>query len=199
VTSPTFSTAAGNELLLAFVAGDYLTGPNTTVTSMTGAGLTWQLVVRTNVQSGNSEIWRAFAPSPLTNVSVTATLSQQAVSAITIVSFTGADTSGTNGSGAIGATGSANAASGAPTASVTTTRANSWVFGIGNDYDNPIARAVGANQTLVHQYFTPTGDTYWVQRQNSTTPVVGTVVTINDTAPTADRYNLSVCEILPAP
>src|SRR5262249_5944107 len=43
VTSPTFSTTASNELLLAFVSGDYLSGPNTTVTSMTGAGLTWQL------------------------------------------------------------------------------------------------------------------------------------------------------------
>jgi hypothetical protein len=45
----------------------------------------------------------------------------------------------------------------------------------------------------------PVGDTYWVQRQNSTTPVAGTVVTINDTAPTADRYNLSIVEILPVP
>jgi hypothetical protein len=199
VTSPTFSTTAGNQLLLAFVAGDYLAGANTTVTSMTGAGLTWQLVVRTNVQSGNSEIWRAFAPSPLTSVSVTATLSQAAVSALTVVTFTGADTSGTNGSGAIGATASTSSGGGAPTAPVTTTRNNSWVFGVGNDYDNPIARTVGANQTLVHQYFTPTGDTYWMQRQNGPTPVAGTSVTINDTAPTTDRYNLSVCEILPAP
>src|SRR5262249_34691668 len=104
VTSPTFSTRSGNELLLAFVARDYLTGPNTTVTSMTGGGLTWQLVVRTNVQLGNSEVWRAFATTPLTSVSVTATLSQPAVSSLTILTFTGADTSGTNGSGAIGAT-----------------------------------------------------------------------------------------------
>jgi hypothetical protein len=199
VTSPTFSTTAGNELLLAFVAGDYLSGANTTVTSMTGAGLTWQLVVRTNVQSGNSEIWRAFAPSPLTNVSVTATLSQAAVSALTVVTLTGADTSGTNGSGAIGAIKSASAVSGAPTATLTTTRNNSWVFGVGNDYDNPIARTPGANQTVVHQYLTPTGDTYWMQRQNSPTPVSGTSVTINDTAPTTDRFNLSICEILPGP
>src|SRR5439155_3246734 len=124
VTSPTFSTTTGNEVLLAFVTGDYLTGPNTTVTGMTGAGLTWQLVVRTNVQPGNSEIWRAFAPSPLTNVSVTATLSQPAVSSLTIVTFTGADASGTNGSGAIGATVSANLASGPPSATLTTTRNN---------------------------------------------------------------------------
>ena len=27
----------------------------------------------------------------------------------------------------------------------------------------------------------------------------GTTVTINDTAPTTDRYNLIICEILPAP
>jgi hypothetical protein len=199
VTSQTFSTTADNELLLAFVAGDYLSGTNTSVTSMTGAGLTWALVVRTNTQSGDSEIWRAFAPSPLTNVSVTATLSQPSVSALTIVSFTGADTSGTNGSGAIGGGLSFSAASGAPTATITTTRANSWVFGVGNDYDNAVGRTVGPNQTLIHQYFTPTGDTYWVQRQNSTTPAAGTVVTINDTAPTGDRFNLSICEILAAP
>ncbi len=30
-------------------------------------------------------------------------------------------------------------------------------------------------------------------------PASGTVVAINDTAPTADRYNLSFCEILPVP
>jgi len=196
ITSPSFSTSSGNELLLAFVAADF-TG--TSVTGVTGGGLTWQLVVRTNVQAGDSEIWRAFATSPLTNATVTATLSQGTVSALTVMTFKGVDTSGTNGSGAIGAIASANAGSGAPTASLTTTRNNSWVFGVGNDYDNAISRTLGASQTLIHQYLTPTGDTYWMQRQNAPTPVSGTSVTINDTAPTGDRYNLSVCEILPAP
>jgi len=196
ITSPSFSTSSGNELLLAFVAADF-TG--TSVTGVTGGGLTWQLVVRTNVQAGDSEIWRAFATAPLTNATVTATLSQGTVSALTVMTFKGVDTSGTNGSGAIGAIASANAGSGAPTASLTTTRNNSWVFGVGNDYDNAISRTLGASQTLIHQYLTPTGDTYWMQRQNAPTPVSGTSVTINDTAPTGDRYNLSVCEILPAP
>jgi hypothetical protein len=82
---------------------------------------------------------------------------------------------------------------------LTTTRNNSWVFGVGNDYDNAIARTPGTGQTLVHQYLTPTGDTYWVQMQNAPTPLSGTSVSINDTAPTGDRYNLSICEILPAP
>jgi hypothetical protein len=199
VVSPTFSTAAGNELLVAFVMGDYLAGVNTTVSSVTGASLTWQLVARTNVQSGTSEIWRAFAAAPLSVVSVTATLSQSVVSSLTVMSFTGVDTSGTNGSGAIGATLSVNASSGAPTGTLTTTRNNSWVFGVGNDYDNATSRTLGANQTLVHQYLTPLGDTYWVQRQNSPTALTGTGVTVNDTAPTTDRYNLSLCEILPGP
>src|SRR5262249_3408682 len=52
----TFSTTQPNELLLAFISGDYRTGTNTTVTGITGAGLTWVLVQRTNVQLGTSEI-----------------------------------------------------------------------------------------------------------------------------------------------
>jgi hypothetical protein len=36
-----------------------------------------------------------------------------------------------------------------------------------------------------------------VQMQNSSTPS-GTNVTINDTAPSADRFNLSLCEVLAA-
>src|SRR5262249_29618256 len=71
VTSPVFSTGTGNELLLAFISADYLGGTNTTVTGITGGGLTWALVGRTNVQAGSSEVWRAFAPSPLNNVTVT--------------------------------------------------------------------------------------------------------------------------------
>lgn len=198
IVSPAFSTIAGNELLLAFVSADYLGGANTTVTGMTGGGLTWALVVRSNGQNGTAEIWRAFATAPLTNVTVTTTLSQSVISSIAVVSFTGADATGTNGSGAIGATKSASAASGAPTASLVTTRNASWVFGAGTDFDNAIARTVGTSQSLVHQYLTPAGDTYWAQQQNATTPLSGTTVTINDTAPTADRYNLAICEILPA-
>jgi hypothetical protein len=121
------------------------------------------------------------------------------VTGITGAGLTGVDTSGTNGSGAIGATGTGNASSGAPTASLVTTRNNSWVFGVGNDYDNAIARTPGSGQSLVHQFLTPVGDTYWVQMRNAPTPASGTTVPINDTAPTTDRYNLTICEILPAP
>jgi hypothetical protein len=195
IASPAFSTTSGNELLLAFVTTDYLSGANTTVTKIVSTGLTWTLVVRTNVQSGGSEIWRAFATSPLSNVTATATLSQSVVASMTVMSFTGADTTGTNGTGAIGATASANANTGGPTATLVTTRNNSWVFGVGNDFDNAIARTPGSGQSIVHQLLTSTGDTYWVQMQNAPTALSGTSVTINDTAPTTDRYNLSAVEV----
>ena len=202
VVSPKFSTSAGNELLLAFISTGYAGGTNTTVTSVSGAGLTWALVARTNIQSGTSEIWRAFAPAALTNGAVTAKLSQSVASSMTVMSFKGVDPSGTNGSGAIGATGSGHASSGAPVATLTTTRNNSWVFGVGNDYNQASGRTPGPGQSMVHQALPNTSgvaaDTFWVQMQNSPTPLSGTSVTINDTAPTTDRYNLSIVEILPA-
>jgi hypothetical protein len=194
VTTATFSTTSSNELLLAFIATDAKSS-GITVTGVTGAGLTWSLVQRTNTQLGTAEVWRAFSAAVLTSVSVKASLSQSVTSSITVMSFSGVDTTGTNGSGAIGNVGSGNAGSGAPTAQVTTTRNNSLVIGVGNDWDSAIARTVASGQTLVHQYLSPSGDTYWVQRTTSAVLLSGTVVTINDTAPTTDRYNLSIVEV----
>ncbi len=194
IVTPAFTTAAANELLLAFVSTDATSsGTNTTVTGITGGSLAWTLVRRTNTQRGTAEVWRAFAPAVLTNATVTATTSASVAASITVVTFTGADPAG-----GIGASASGSAASGAPTASLITTRANSWVFGVGTDWDNATARTVPSNQTMVHQYLATVGDTYWVQRMASPTPTVGTVVTINDTAPTGDRYNLTIVEVLPS-
>jgi hypothetical protein len=197
ITSPSFSTTSAAELLLAFVATD-AKSPGMSVTNVTGASLTWVLVRRTNVQLGTAEIWRAVAPTKLSNVAVQANLSQSVAASITVVSFTGIDTSGTNGSGAIGAIGVSNANPGAPTASLVTTRNNSWVFGVGNDFDQAIPRTIPSNQIMVNQYLASVGDTYWVQRQNAPTAASGTTVTINDTAPATDRYNLTIVEVLPA-
>jgi len=52
---------------------------------------------------------------------------------------------------------------------------------------------------MVHQYLATIGDTYWVQRVTNPVAAVGTIVTISDTAPTADRYNLAICEVLGVP
>ena len=147
IATPAFNTISGSELLLAFVATDAKSA-GITVTGVTGAGLTWALVRRTNAQLGTAEIWRAFAPSAVSNVTVTASLSQSVAASITVVTFTGADTTGVSGAGAIGNNTSANAASGAPSASLVTSRNGSWVFGVGNDWDRGLTRTAASGETV---------------------------------------------------
>ena len=49
----------------------------------------------------------------------------------------------------------------------------------------------------MHQYLTTTGDTYWVQRLSSPVPDSrNNGHDLPDTAPTKDRYNLSIVEVL---
>ncbi|HUK64420.1 MAG TPA: hypothetical protein VLV15_13835, partial [Dongiaceae bacterium] len=197
ITTPLFSTTAANELLLAFIASDAKSA-GMTVTGVTGAGLNWVLVRRTNAQLGTAEIWRAFAPTPLAGVTVRAALAQSVAASITVVGLTGVDATGSAGSGAIGASGTGNANPGAPTATLTTTRPGSWVWGVGADWDHATPRTMGPGQTMVHEYPAAVGDDYWVQRRDTTTPSSGTPVTINDTAPAGDRYNLTIVEVLPS-
>jgi hypothetical protein len=198
VATGKFSTAAVNELLLAFIAADNVTAARTTVTNVSGAGLSWQLVVRANAQRGTAEIWRAFAPGLLSNVSITASLSQAVASSLTVLSLPGVDASGTNGSGAIGATAIGAAGTGAPTATLTTTRNNSLIFGVGDDWDSAIARVPGLNQAVIHQYMPPVADTYWVQRLIGSVAISGTAISPNDPSPATDRWNLAAVEILSA-
>jgi hypothetical protein len=194
VSATGLTTTGSRELLLAFLSSDGPTGGGTArFAGVTGGGLTWTLRQRSNAQAGTAEIWQATAPGPLTNATVTATQAAGSWQAsIAVVGFLGADAA----SGAVAAT---SAASGPPTGTLTTTRPGSWVWGVGTDWSTATARTLGPNQTLVDQFLAPAGDTYWVQRQNSPTPGAGTAVTINDTAPSTDRYDLALTEILAAP
>lgn len=194
ITSATVSTAQPNELLVAFLASDGPSGANSqSFSSISGGGLTWTLRKRTNTQPGTAEIWTAPAPAMLTNVTFKATRAGgSAQGDMVVAAFIGASTT------AIGAVGGGSASTGAPSASLATTTAGSWVWGTGDDYTNAVQRTVGAGQTLVDQYLSPSRDTYWTQNQTAVTPVAGTVVTLNDTAPMNDRWDLSLIEILPA-
>ena len=70
------------------------------------------------------------------------------------------------------------------------------MFAVGNDPDRAVKRTLGANQTLVSQATDAAGNTQWVQSTKTPTALAKTVVTINDTAPTKDRWNLELIEIL---
>jgi hypothetical protein len=185
-------------LLLAFIATDAAGSTNTTVKSVTGAGLTWVLAHRANAQPGTAEIWRAFAPAILHNVSVSATLSNGVTSSITVSTFSGVATTGSYGAGAIGATSSGYAPSGQPHAKLVTTHNNSLVIGVGSDTNHATARTLMPGQLLINQDLASSGDTYWVQRLSAPTAAAGTTVSLGDTGPTSDRFDMSICEILPA-
>jgi hypothetical protein len=194
ISSPAFSTSQPNELVVAYLTSD---GPNRsggqTFSSVTGGGLAWTLRQRTNAQAGDAEIWQAVATTTLTNVTVKATRSSGSyVGSLDVVSYTGASTS------ASGATAGQSAASGAPSVSLTTSAANSWVWAVGDDWDNAVTRTLGSSQTLLDQYVAGgVGDTYWAQYASVQSQPAGTKVTLNDTAPTSDRWDLAAIEIVP--
>lgn len=190
ITSPTFSTTTNNEVLVAFIASDGGSAGQS-FSTVTGGGLTWSLAKRVNTQRGTSEIWRAVAATPITNATVRATRSGGSYQGmINVVSFKGASTS------IVGATDGANAGTGAASVSLVTTRPKSWVWAIGNDWDDATARTLGANQTKVNEYLSSLGDTFWVQRQNSVTADANTSVVMNTTAPTNHRWNMAAIEIV---
>jgi hypothetical protein len=159
--------------------------------TVSGAGLTWTLVRRVNTRAGTSEIWTAKATSQLTNVTVTSTPARTGFQqALTVIAFVGAS--------GVGASGGANALNGAPSVSLVTTKAGSVVYGVGNDWDNAISRTVGPNQVMVRESVnTGVGDTFWLQARTGSIATVGTTVVLNDTAPTADRWNFASVEIVP--
>jgi len=193
ISSPALSTAMPNELLVAFIASD---GPSTggtqRITAVTGGGLTWTLRARANTQAGTAEIWSAPAPAVATNVIVTATRATGSYQGMmTVAAFQGASLT------VNGAVATANATSGAPRVTVTTTQANSIVWGVGDDWDHAVSRTVSAGQTKQSEYLAPADDTFWVQYLTAPTAAAGVTATLSCSAPTSDRWNLVAIEIVP--
>jgi hypothetical protein len=193
LASPPLSTTSANELILAFVSSD---GPATglqSVAGVAGAGLTWSLVARANTQSGTAEVWQAYATKRLTDATVVAVLANSGrAGSMTVAAFSGA-------AAAVGATAVGGAASGAPQVPVTASKAHSVVWAVGHDPDQAVPRTPLPGQTLVHEFADPAGrDTGWVQASGPTS-AASSVVTMGDTFPTLDRWELAAVEIPPAP
>lgn len=89
ITVSNFSTNGANRVLIlcAELANN---GGGTTISSISGGGLTWRRVG--NASTGNSvgvvEMWSAFAPTQLTNITITVTLAQSnASNSVAIASY----------------------------------------------------------------------------------------------------------------
>lgn len=155
---------------------------------VTGAGLTWTLVKRSNTQAGASEIWTAKAKGKLKKKSVTATPAHSGfVGSLTVLAFRNAK--------GIGVAGASGAPSGEPSIYLPAVSAASWVFAVGNDWDGAAARTPVSGQVLQQQWLAdPPGDTFWVQSTTKPTTKAG-LVTITDVLPTTHRWNLAAVEI----
>jgi hypothetical protein len=188
LVAPLLATPSAGDLIVAFVSHGGPNVPSAQSSTVTGGGLAWTLVKRSNTQAGVSEIWEAKASGKLTGAVVVATPLVNGYSGmLTVVAY--ANASGTGVAGASGAP------SGAPDIYLPGVAAGSWCFAAGNDPDQAVARAPVAGQMLHQQWLdTQAGETFWVQ--SPTAPaVMQSLVTIHDDAPTTDGWNYVATEI----
>lgn len=193
LTATGMTTAAAGEQLVAFVAMDGPNGAAGQRATVTGAGLTWTLVKRSDSQAGVSEIWTAKATGALTNASITATpLRSGNDGLLDVIAFKNA--------AGVGVAGASGAPSGAPDIYLPGVATGSWVFAVGNDWDRAVARTPTAGQVLQQQWIdTAVGDTFWVQSTAAPQSTAPGLVTIHDTAPTNDRWNYAAVEVTAKP
>ncbi len=142
-------TPSANDLILVWVA----CRAGITASGVSGNGITFTQVLSDTESPQNQctlSLWRGMAASPATG-QITATLSGTANAAVIVAHrISGADTSGTNGSGAIGASAIANTGATdttAPSVGVTTTAANSRVYG--GATHRAQSYTVGAGETAI--------------------------------------------------
>jgi hypothetical protein len=189
LTTGALGASAAGDILVAFAASS---GPQASrqALTVTGGGLTWKRALRANIQAGSSEIWWTKLVAPLTGVRVTSTPSRAGFDqSLTVVAFKGAK--------GVGSVVQANAMDEAPHIVLTTTRAGSLVYAVGNDWDGAVARTLGAGQVMVHEWVdSRINDTFWVQTFTSKVPYAGTTVELNATQPRLNRWNLAAIEIV---
>ena len=197
VTSRPISTSQPGELLVATVTSD---GPRTSTQTATvsGGGLAWSRVAQANAVAGDSEVWQATAPAALSGATITSTQGFGGYDQTLVVNAF-------RGAAGVGASGFASSSTGTPAVSLTTTAAGSYVLGAGIDWDHSIYRSPAPGQILLQQWVDEVapdytnGDTFWAQATTIPVTAAGTPVTIADTAPVGDRWNMVAVEVKAAP
>jgi RHS repeat-associated protein len=192
VTSPTVTTKARGELLLALVSVDGPAGKTQQVTKVTGGGLTWKLVTRSDGQQGTAEVWQAYATGTLSKVKIAADFRYgRSDGAIIVAAFSGAqEATGAHATGA--------KSTGGPTVTLKTTGTDSTIWAVGEDPGHATSRKPDSGQSLALQVDDSKGKaTFWAQH-TGVIAASGTSVKTGDTAPTGDKWNLAAVEILAA-
>jgi hypothetical protein len=173
-------------LLLAFVSADGPRGARQKVTAVSGGGLTWSLVRRSNARGGTAEVWQAFQPSdPTDGIVVSAQLarasSHGSISVVAFADYVQVQTTTT-----------AAGASARPQVTLTPHRGGSMVWAVGLDESHPSTPIPLTGQTLVHATTSARGS-FWVQRTDGGVP--DAPVTVGGVLPRHDRWQLVAVEV----
>ena len=185
VTSASVSiNVPAGDLLIGFASSDEWPVTAAQTATVSGGGLTWTLVARSNAQHGTAEVWSAGVVPSAQSVTVTAATSvTSAAVQITAVAYSGAS--------GIGASAVASGASGAPTVTIAPKGTGSLFYAVGTDWSAATTHTVSSGQTLdVQSVNSAAGDTLWLQHSSSGT--------LNDKTPTADMWDFAAVEILTA-
>jgi hypothetical protein len=188
VTTRSFHTASAGETVVAFVAADGPPGTGKQAATVTGAGLKWKLIKRSDAGAGDAEIWAATAPSVLDGATVTSKLDNsgydQDLSVIAMEGLKG-----------VGASSTASGTGGSPRLTLTTSNPTSLVFAVA-DGQGAVARTLPEGWVGLSQWIDRTSQsTYWSQYTNWPTGASGTLVPVMASAPSGGRWNMAAVEL----
>ncbi len=163
IVSPALTTTGTNELVVAMVSAD---GPATNgaqTATVSGGGLTWSLVSRSNTTWGTAEIWQASASAKLSGATITATLRKSGYDgSLTVTAFSGAKNR-------VGTSASAGGTNSGASVRLTPGAAGSMLWAVGHDWTGAQSIVPGSGQVLGRQFVdSRVGDTYWTQKLSAT-------------------------------
>jgi hypothetical protein len=209
-------TNVTNELIVAFVSSDGPSagGQTMAVTCTTASGgacpVTFKKVASENAGGGDSEVWYADASSIITKTApifVTTTAAKAgcpsgtakcdvSLQAVTFQNAITPGASGVQGTGIGASPSTCYSSKGTPACSLTTTEPDSWVWAEANDWGASTVPTPSSGQTAIGISDGANRKTFYTQYTNAYTPASGTKVTIGDSAPTSEPFNLVAVEIL---
>lgn len=193
-------TPSANDLILVWVA----CRSGVTASSVSGNGITFVQVLSDTESPQNQctlSLWRGMSASPSAG-QITATLSGTANAAIAVAHrISGADTSGSNGAGAIGASAIANTGATdttAPSVTLTTTAANSRVYGGATHRTQSYTVGAGETAISLNNSVGTAGDVTSLSTEYQDVASASSV-TINGTLASATDWIQGAVEVLAAP
>jgi hypothetical protein len=187
IAAPRFTTLSPGDLVLAFISASGPAGKAQRVTAVTGGGLRWTLVARSDRVAGTVEVWQARANGTLQAAAVTARLLYKAQGSITVAAITGAARATAAGGGS---------RRGAPAVVLPTPVQSSMIWAVGRDASFTAAVKPVPGQSLVYLDRLSAGaGTGWVQVARQVTGA--TRVRVADSAPTTVPWELVAVAITP--